>query len=346
MVSTMVRAVAADARTSECVAETAASAVLDMSSPGRVGVLLLLLRCRTTDGSFVGMGLNYRGLLQYRFHARRSRGHQRQPDPSKGLTRSRRQQLMNSHSNDRDDEGFSPMEEAAAYVAVSQIALNHRSLIEALGEVAVLARRSLPETPAASVTVLSGDRPYTAAFQGNAALKLDERQYADGEGPCLHAAAFGGAVHVAMNDPDDPYPNFREAAQQEGITHSLSVGIASPGRADPGWTGGAALNLYSSTGSFTADSSRITGTIAGIAGIALTTVGRSDEAAAVAARLRQALASRALISRAQDILMAELHCSRSQAFTKLVSLSQEQQVRLHQAAQAVVDQPAGPTTGS
>jgi hypothetical protein len=249
---------------------------------------------------------------------------------------------MNTYlrSNDQGDDGSSPMQEAAAYAALSQIALDNRPLDQALGEVAVLAKRALPGTREASVTLLAEERPYTAAFSGDVALKLDERQYDDGYGPCLDAASSGGTVQVTMGDPDGPYPDFRQSAQREGVTHSLSVGIPAAGR-----TLGAALNLYSSTGSFTPDSTRIAGTIAGIAGIALSTVGRPDDAAALAAQLQQALASRALVSEAQDVLMAELHCSPDQAFTKLISLSREQGVNLHQAAQALLDPTAAPAAG-
>jgi hypothetical protein len=246
---------------------------------------------------------------------------------------------VNSNSNQYENLGSWPMDEAAVYAALSQIALRDRPLDQTLGEVAVLAKRALPETPEASVTLLSEDRPRTAAFSGDVALRLDERQYDNGHGPCLDAAASGRTVPVVMNDPRSPYPDFRQLAQREGITHSLSVGIPAAGRIT------AALNLYSSTGSFSANSTRITGTFAGVAGLALATVGRYDDAAAVAVQLQQALASRALISRAQGVLMAQLHCSRDQAFATLIRLSQEQGVKLQAVAQTVVDQTAGPTAG-
>jgi GAF domain-containing protein len=227
------------------------------------------------------------------------------------------------------------MEEAVAYAALAQIALGGRPLDQSLEEVAVLARRALPETSEASVTLLSPDGPRTAAFSGDVALRLDERQYDDGYGPCLDAAISSRTIRVAMDDPDGPYPDFRQLARREGVTHSLSVGIPAAGRTI------GALNLYSSAGrSFSADSARIAGTLAGFAGITLATVGRDDDAAAAAAQLQQALASRVVVSQAEGVLMAELHCSRDQAFTTLIELSQQQGVKLHQAAQAVVDQTA------
>jgi GAF domain-containing protein len=232
------------------------------------------------------------------------------------------------------------MEEAAAYAALSRVGVSGRPLEKTLGEVAVLAQRALPERPEASVTLLNEDRAHTAAFSGDVALRLDERQYDDGYGPCLDAAVSGGTVQVAMDDADGPYPDFRQLARREGVTHSLSVGIPAAGRTI------GALNLYASAGqAFTVDSTRIAGTFAGFAGMALATVGRYADAAAVAAQLQQALASRAVISQAQGVLMAELHCSAEQAFATLIRLSQQQGVKLHQAAQSVVDRAAGPTAG-
>jgi hypothetical protein len=239
---------------------------------------------------------------------------------------------VNSISDDRDPQPTPPMAEAAAYAALSRIVLGGRPLDQALQEVAVLAGRALPEAPEVSVTLLRAGRARTAAASGPVAVHLDEQQYDDGNGPCLDAAASGGTVRVTMDDRDGPYPAFREQAQQDGVSHSMSVGIPAAGRI----TG--ALNLYSSVGPFAAESARIAGTFAGVAGLALATVDRHGDAAAVAVQLQQALASRAVINQAQGVLMARLHCSREQAFTQLVQLCEEQGVRLQQIAQVVVDE--------
>jgi transcriptional regulator with GAF, ATPase, and Fis domain len=239
---------------------------------------------------------------------------------------------MSSNSKQQDS---SLMEEVAAYAALSRIALHGRPLDQSLADVTALAKRALPETAEASVTLLNQNRPQTAAFSGDVALRLDERQYDDGFGPCLDAAVSSRTIQVTMDDPDGPYPHFRHLALREGVTHSLSVGIPAAGRTI------GALNLYSSAGrSFSADSTRIAGTLAGFAGIALATVGQDDDAAAVAAQLQQALASRVVVSQAQGVLMAQLHCSRDQAFAALIRLSQQQGLKLQQAAQGLVDHPA------
>ena len=244
---------------------------------------------------------------------------------------------MDTHGN--EDGGPAPdvPDEVAAYTTLSQIALTSRPREETLHDVAVLAQQVLAENPETSVTLLSDGQYSTAAFSGPIALQLDERQYDVGYGPCLDAAVSGGIIPITMDDVDAPYPEFRRLAREHGVTHSLSVGLPAAGRTI------GALNLYTSTRrSFTVQSVRIAGTFAGFAGIVLATVGHEDDAAAAAAQLQQALRSRAVISEAQGILMAERHCSREQAFTILVRESERDRVKLVEAAQALVDGTASP----
>jgi GAF domain-containing protein len=175
---------------------------------------------------------------------------------------------MDHIHNQDGGQDRSPIEEAAAYAELSQVVLVDRPLEQTLQEVAVLAKRVLPETPEASVTLLSDDRARTAAHSGDVALRLDEQQYGDGYGPCLDASLSGGAIQVTIDDPETSYPSFCRAAQKFGVTHSLSVGLPASGRLI------GALNLYSVTEEpFADDSARIAGTFAGFAGMALSTIG-------------------------------------------------------------------------
>ena len=239
-------------------------------------------------------------------------------------------------SNDDSSQAPSPMEEAAAYAALSQIAVTGRPLDQTLEEVASLARRTLPESPEASVTLLSDDQARTAAFDGTNALELDERQYADGYGPCMDAAISGASIRLTIDEPDGLYPDFRQLAHQQGVTHSLSVGLPAAGRTI------GALNLYTTHRQpFSDDSTRIAGTFAGVAGIVLAAADRHDDDAATAAhQLQQALQARAVIAHAQGILMEQHHCNRDEAFAALLQLAQHQGGKLQQAAQTLVDQTA------
>jgi hypothetical protein len=235
------------------------------------------------------------------------------------------------------EQGSSSMEEAAAYTALSRIGWDSQPPEQALAEFAMLAAQVFPEVSEASVTWLGDDRPRTAASSGDVAVRLDERQYGDRSGPCLDAAASGGTIGVVMSDADGPYPDFRQAARKEGVTHSLSVGFPSVG----GSVGGA-LNLYNWTGEpFADDSIRIAGVFVGFAGIAIGAVGRDDDQAVMTTvQLQRAVAARVVASRAQGVVMARLGCTRERAFTRLTELAEQQGITFHEAARAVVDQAA------
>jgi hypothetical protein len=107
-------------------------------------------------------------------------------------------------TNVRPGEGR--LDEAAAYAAPSTMPLADRPVGEVLDEMALLAKRVLPETPEVSVTLLKGDQAETAAFTGAVALELDERQYDKGFGPCLDAAVSGEKISLSMDEPNGPYP--------------------------------------------------------------------------------------------------------------------------------------------
>ncbi len=228
-------------------------------------------------------------------------------------------------------------DEASAYAALSKVVLADRPLSEVLEEVVLLAKQVLPETPEVSVTLLKGDHAETSAFTGAVAIELDERQYDTGFGPCLDAAASGEKIKLVMADPDNPYPDFAEMAQRQGVSHSMSVGIpiATP-------TVGA-LNVYGSTGRpFTADAERIVGTFASFAGIVLASAGLHQDLADLAGQLNSAVRSRAVIDQAKGVIMAQNRCSGDEAFQLLVRTSQNRNLKLRLLAQQLVETVAQP----
>jgi GAF domain-containing protein len=233
------------------------------------------------------------------------------------------------------------LDEATAYAVLGRMPLADRPLSDVLDEMALLAKRVLPETPEVSVTLLKGDQAETAAFTGAVALELDERQYDKGFGPCLDAAVSGEKINLAMADADSPYPDWRQIARQQGVTHTLSVGfpVAAP-------TVGA-LNVYNSTGRpFSRDSERIMATFAGFAGVVLASAGLHQNLAELAAQLEAAVRSRAVIDQAKGIIMAQNHCTAEEAFQLLVRSSQNRNLKLRYLAEQLVQSVAGRATGS
>ena len=222
--------------------------------------------------------------------------------------------------------------ELEAYAGLSQIGFADQPLGETLQKVASLAKRVLPESPEVSVTLVKGDRAQTAAFTGQVAVYLDERQYERGFGPCMDAAASGQVIKLVTSDPESLYGDFCRLAQEHGVTHTMSM--AMPATAE---TAGA-LNFYNSTGHpFSADDERVAGTFASFAGILVGNLGLYHDAAELAVQLKSAVESRAVIEQAKGILMSQRHCSAEEAFRLLTRQSQDQNVKVRVLAQALVD---------
>jgi hypothetical protein len=73
----------------------------------------------------------------------------------------------------------------------SRIVVGDMALNEVLTRVAQVAKDTIPGADEVSVTLVHRDHPSTTAYTGDLALGLDERQYAEGYGPCLQAARSG-----------------------------------------------------------------------------------------------------------------------------------------------------------
>lgn len=223
--------------------------------------------------------------------------------------------------------------EATAYASLSQLVYADRPLADTLQRVAVLATQALSETPEVSLTLIEDEQAWTAATSGPVALGLDGTQYDTASGPCLDAARCGETVKVTMNGPDQPYPQFRQAAMREGVSHTMSVGFSTGDQVM------GAMNIYNFTGRpFGDDSDRIARAFAVCAGIVLSNVERYRLAAARAGHLEVALLSRAPIEQAKGILMTRHHCTSEEAFKILLARSQNQNVKLRVIAQDLVDQ--------
>jgi hypothetical protein len=88
-----------------------------------------------------------------------------------------------------------------------------------------------------AVTVRSGRMPLTAAHSDSLAAAVDEAQYEQGQGPCLHALDSGDIVAIPDVTRDDRWAGYHAHALAHGVRSSLSL----PLQADGLTTG--ALNL-------------------------------------------------------------------------------------------------------
>jgi GAF domain-containing protein len=122
---------------------------------------------------------------------------------------------------------------------LGQLLLREDSMEGALQEVADSAKQVLPGHPETSVSVLFQDFPTTVVYTDKLAVDCDERQYAHGDGPCMHAASSGQLTEVADAQAETRWRDYAQEAAERGALSSLSVPLPI---SEKGVS--AALNIY------------------------------------------------------------------------------------------------------
>lgn len=226
-----------------------------------------------------------------------------------------------------------------ALAELATISLADTSLTDVLRQVASLAQATIPGADEVSLTLLEGDRSATVAFTGDLAIQLDERQYEDGFGPCMHAARQGGTIPLFDLGPDGDaeqrYPEFVRAARRAGVTGTLSVGMPVPSRVVGG------LNVYARGGdgggsALDAESVAAAEAFAGYAAIAVANAGLVHSTRRFAEQMREAMVSRGVIEQAKGVLVARTGCTSEQAFSELARISSTQNRKLATVAADLV----------
>ena len=222
-------------------------------------------------------------------------------------------------------------EPLAAFAELSRIMFGEKSLDETLGQIAALARDTIPEIDEVSVTLVDREKAKTAVFTGELAMHLDERQYQNGVGPCLDAALSGETVVIDVAD-DSLYPDFAHSARRAGVTHSVSIGLPVPNRVV------GALNIYASTPhALSEETIAFAQAFASYAGVAVANAALYHHNAELADQMRTAMQSRSVIEQAKGILMARHGYDADEAFKSLSKMSQDSNRKLRDIAQSILD---------
>ena len=224
-----------------------------------------------------------------------------------------------------------PMDPNAAFAELGRIRLADIDIDTLLDKIAQLARRTIPGAGEVSVTLLHGNHPQTAAFTGELALALDEKQYQRGYGPCLDAADTNTSLLVPDTGSEERWPGWAAVAAQAGVHSSLSVGLPVHEHV----TG--ALNIYSTAPkAFDDDAIVIAQTFAGFAAVGLANVHLYETQATLAGHMQKAMENRAVIEQAKGIIMGDRRCTPDEAFAILTKLSQDTNRKLRDVATALV----------
>jgi GAF domain-containing protein len=213
-----------------------------------------------------------------------------------------------------------------------------RELADVLTEITGIARRAMPSIEAASVTLIRGEKPFTAAFDGQMALDADELQYERGYGPCMDAGRAGQMLLIDDMRNEQRWPDYAQHAAAHGVLSSLSVPLPFQGATI------GALNTYATRPQFLDDRDvEIAEEVAAWVGVA---VGNAEAAARTIEdpnHLRTAMMSRAVIEQAKGILMERHKIKEDEAYTILTHASQRTNMKLREVAAELVQTGAVPS---
>lgn len=199
-------------------------------------------------------------------------------------------------------------------------------------------RRHVDGCDEVGITVLSNDRPHTAAYTTVQTLEVDAVQYALDEGPCLDAARTRREQRVDDLVVDDGrWPLFARECREDGLRSLLALPLVS------GTECVGAINLYGwAPHAFDGFDTAVVRVAASRCADAVGAVTRLDGMRRLAGQLEQAMASRAVIEQAKGVIMAMRGVPEHEAFEVLRRSSQDRNVKLRVLAQEVV---TGVTSG-
>ncbi|MFP5318988.1 MAG: ANTAR domain-containing protein [Acidimicrobiia bacterium] len=210
--------------------------------------------------------------------------------------------------------------------------LDSEALEALLQRVVQLAHRTIDGAQAVSITVVEGKGYRTSNSTDEAAVAVDEAQYAGDDGPCLHGMRTARQAYVPMDTLAERWPMVAERAREFGIAGVLTT----PLKVEEDRVIGA-LNVYA--GDERAFGEEPMGTASALgehAAILIDNAMALMGASYLNEQLRHAVASREIIGEAKGILMAREDCTRDEAFDILRRASQRENRKLRQLAEELV----------
>jgi GAF domain-containing protein len=215
--------------------------------------------------------------------------------------------------------------------SLARVVLAHRELPDVLNEITGIARRAMPSVDAASITLIRGERPFTAAYDGQMALDADELQYERGYGPCMDAGRAGQMLLIDDMRSEQRWPNYAQHAAAHGVLSSLSVPLPFQGATI------GALNTYAGRPRVVDDHDvELAEEIAGWVAVAIGNAEAASRTREDLTHLRTAMMSRAFIEQAKGILMERHKIKEDEAFTILTHTSQRTNTKLRDVAAELV----------
>ena len=225
--------------------------------------------------------------------------------------------------------------------ALVRVVLAGRELSDVLSEITRIACGVMPSVEAASITLIRGEEPFTAAYEGQMALDADELQYERGYGPCMDAGRAGQVLLIDDMRSDQRWPDYAQHAAAHGVLSSLSVPLPFQGVTI------GALNTYAERPQVFDDHDvELAEEVAAWVAVA---VGNAEAAARTSEdlnQLRTMMMTRAFIEQAKGILMERHKIKEDEAFTILTHASQRTNTKLRDVAAELVRTGTLPSRGN
>jgi GAF domain-containing protein len=225
-----------------------------------------------------------------------------------------------------------PIDTALELAGLTGALLAEPDLDSALALVVRTSRQTVPGCHGVSLTLREKGIPTAFAADDPWAEDLDRLQVVEQEGPCLDCTRESSVMRVRDLRVDGRFPSYGPKAADRGALSAVSFPLSADGV-----TAGA-LNLYSrDVDSFGTEAVALGTLLAAHASLALQAASAYFAERDLAARLREALVSRAVIEQAKGLLMGQLGCDADTAFRRLVERSQATNTKVRDVAQALVD---------
>ncbi len=241
--------------------------------------------------------------------------------------------VAGSHG-DADGAGPSGFEDdtlAVSLAALARLSAARLSLEDLLTEVATFAVQAIPGAEGAGLTLLEADRADTIVKSAPFVREVDDIQYRLGEGPCITAAAVGRPMRSGSLGGDHRWPRFGPRVGRLGVHSVLSLPLISADQVV------GAVTVYAhARDAFDEQAERVGQLFAAPAAIAVQNAHVLAQTRRHAARLKSALAHRAVIDQAIGIVMSRTGVSADQAIDRLRDMSQQQATKLTTVAENVV----------
>jgi GAF domain-containing protein len=211
-------------------------------------------------------------------------------------------------------------------------------LDELLSRVAVYASRAIPGADGAGVTLLraneTGNRVEAMAASAPFVAEIDQIQYAVlNEGPCISAALERRTVRSGSLGREEQWPRFGPRVGRLGVHSVLSLPLLIPDQVV------GAINVYAHAKDVFDDHAAELGELfAAPAAVAVHNAQVLAQAMALTTQLQTALSSRPVIDQAVGIVRSRTGCTADEAFARLRTISQHENIRLAAVAGRVVDE--------